>query len=779
MKARLAELFTDHRNVLAMLSVMLVVGLACGARYLQFETSYRIFFGDDNPQLMAHDEIQDTYTKSDNVMFVFDLADKQVFTRETLQLLLDFTKEAWQLPYSSRVDSITNYQYSWAKDDDLIVEDFIVNPLELSDQQLAERRRLALEEPQLVNLLVSDRAHVTAVLVTLQLPDEQQEADKATLKITQQARELAAEYEADNANVSKIHMIGETIVSATFNEMSRQDAQGLFPLMLVLIVIFLVVMLRSLSAMVVTMVIIALSVAGTLGFAGWSGYALNQVNVMCPIIVLTLAVCNCVHLLNSYLAHLSKGLEKIAALQKSLESNMQALLLTSITTAVGFLSMNFSDSPPFWGLGNISAFGVMLAFVCSLTLLPALVGWLPFNVRIRPQAAELRIVRLAKLVIAQQNKLFLCLLATAIVLVSLMWRNQLNDDTAKYFHEDVPFRQAADFTEKHLTGFDQIAYSLNSQQSNGVTEPEFLKQAERFVQWLAEQPEVVQISSYVDIHKRLNKNLHNDDEAYFRIPDDRELSAQFMLLYELSLPFGLDLNNQIDIDKSSLLIRVRVKDQKAKGLIALDERVMSWMNKNTPELTTHGASVPLMFAHIGSRNIDSMIAGSLMALGLVTLILIIALKSFKYGLISIIPNAFPAGMAFGIWALIDGEVNLAVAVIFAITLGIVVDDTVHFISKYRHGVLHLRYAPEQAVVFAFEQVGRALVATTVVLAAGFFVLSASDFAVNSVLGLLVAITIVIALIWDLLFLPVLLMKVDNFGSRGGLTLPLANSIDNN
>ena len=380
-------------------------------------------------------------------------------------------------------------------------------------------------------------------------------------------------------------------------------------------------------------------------------------------------------------------------------------------------------------------------------------------------------VMLGAKVIAKQNLLFVLLVVLAGILISLMWRNDLNDDTVAYFHEDVPFRQAADFTEQHLTGFNQVAYSLKSHQSNGVTEPEFLKKVDRFVEWLQDQPEVVQVSSYVNIHKRLSKNLHSDNDAYYIIPDDRELSAQYLFLYELSLPFGLDLNNQIDIDKSSLLIRVRAMNDKAKGLIALDERALGWLNDNMPELATHGASVALMFAHIGIRNIDSMIIGSLVALALVTLTLMVALRSVKYGLISIIPNAFPAAMAFGVWALVDGEVNLAVAVIFAITLGIVVDDTVHFIHKYMLGVRELQLSPEKSVLYAFQHVGNALTTTTVVLAAGFFVLATSSFDVNVVLGFLVAITIVIALIWDLLFLPILLMKIDSFSARGSKSVP--------
>jgi predicted RND superfamily exporter protein len=341
-----------------------------------------------------------------------------------------------------------------------------------------------------------------------------------------------------------------------------------------------------------------------------------------------------------------------------------------------------------------------------------------------------------------------------------MFRNDLNDGTIEYFHDDVPFRQAADFTQDNLTGFDQIAYSLDSGEENGINAPEYLKKVEAFAQWYLSQPEVVHVSTFTDVIKRLNKNMHNDDPAWYRIPDDRDLIAQYILLYEMSLPYGLDLNNQIDIGKSSLLFKVRIENQKAKELIEIEERAQAWLAENWPEQNVTGSSVSIMFAHIGQRNIDSMLTGSLMALVLVTLTLIVSLRSLRYGLISLLPNAFPAAMAFGLWGIFVAEVNLAVAVIFAITLGIVVDDTVHFLTKYLRAKRQKGYSSEDALLYSFRLVGKAIITTTIVLASGFMVLAQSSFDVNASMGLMVAITIVIALIWDFLFLPALLLKLD-------------------
>jgi hypothetical protein len=167
-----------------------------------------------------------------------------------------------------------------------------------------------------------------------------------------------------------------------------------------------------------------------------------------------------------------------------------------------------------------------------------------------------------------------------------------------------------------------------------------------------------------------------------------------------------------------------------------------------------------MFAHIGKRNISSMLLGTTVALVLISLVLVIALKSVKIGLISMIPNLVPAAMAFGLWGILVGEVGLALSVVTGMTLGIVVDDTVHFLSKYLRARREQNMSSPDAVRFAFANVGMALWATSVALVAGFLVLSLSAFKLNSGMGLLTAITITFALLADFLFLPPLLMKLE-------------------
>jgi len=304
-----------------------------------------------------------------------------------------------------------------------------------------------------------------------------------------------------------------------------------------------------------------------------------------------------------------------------------------------------------------------------------------------------------------------------------------------------------------------MSFSLNCGESECINEPAYLRAVEQFVIWAEQQPEVVHAANYVDVVKRLNKNMHGDDPDAYRLPDTRELSAQYQLLYELSLPFGLDLNNQVNFNKDATRVNIWLRQILTTEIIGFEQRAHQWLKNNAPELATHGTSVQMMFAVMNIRDIYSMIYGAIFALVGVTITILIAMRSVKYGLLSIVPNALPAAMALGVWGLIIGEVNGTVTLIFSITLGLVVDNTVHFISKYRRA-REKGSNSETAVNYAFTSVGSALVITAVVLTAGFSLLVMSQFNINSYLGGLTAITIAIALAFDLFILPALLLYID-------------------
>ena len=736
--------------------LLLIVAIGKGASNLSFSNDYRMFFSEDNPQLQAFDALQNTYTKNDNVLFVLTPKSGDVFTPETLDAVEWLTNESWQIPFNIRVDSISNYQHTAADGDDLIVRDLVEGALDFSDKDLQEAREIALNEPLLVNRLISPSGHVTGVNVTIQLPGKAMDEVPQTAAFS---KELAKRFSEKYPNI-EMRLTGMIIMNNAFPEASQGDVKKLYPLMFLLIFIVVGFMLRSASSMFGTAVVIIISIVTTMGLTGWLGIKLSPPTMSVPVMVMTLAVADCVHILVSFLHGMRDGLDKMSAMLESLRINLTPIFLTTLTTAIGFMSLNFSDAPPFRDLGNMTAMGVTAAFFLSITLLPAIIMLLPIRARQGKDArGQESINAFAEFVIRRRKQLFWGMAGIITILVVQIPRNDLNDVFVEYFDESIPFRADTDYASENLTGIYLIEYSLPAPGDGEVSNPEFLQHVENFANWYREQPGVMHVNTITDIMKRLNKNMHGDDPAMYKLPTDRELSAQYLLLYEFSLPFGLDLNNQINVKKSATRVVVTMKTMSTEEILAMERNAQAWFAENTPEyLQADGASPTVMFANIGHRNIRSMINGTTVALVLISFILIIALRSLPVGMLSLVPNLAPIMMAFGLWAIFVGQVGLALSVVSGMTLGIVVDDTVHFLSKYLRAKREKGLNSEDAVRYAFSTVGTALWVTSLVLIMGFAILSLSNFELNAGMGLLTAITIAIALIADFLFLPPLLMK---------------------
>ncbi|QPJ64533.1 MAG: MMPL family transporter [Candidatus Nitrohelix vancouverensis] len=740
------------------LLVLLLVGLAgSGGRFLDFSTNYRVFFSEDNPQLKAFDRLQNTFTKNDNAMIAIAPKDGNVFTPETLALVEEVTKQAWQIPYSTRVDSISNFQHTWADGDDLVVEDLVSGAADYSEADLKRVKEIALNEPLLLNRLITEKSDVTAINVTVNLPEK---SLSETPEVIAFVRGMADDIRANHPNVD-VYLTGVAFMNNAFDEAGQGDMKTLAPIMYVLIIFILIASIRSFWGTLGTVVIMSASIFTAMGLAGWMGILLTPIAANAPTIILTLAVADSVHLLITLFHEMRAGRSRKESIVESLRVNHAPIFITSVTTAIGFLSLNFSDSPPFRDLGNIVAIGVIAAYALSVTLLPAMMSIFPARARQRAESKALVMDRLADFVIAKRKPLFWGILIAIIAISSQTTRIEIDERFNEYFDHRYQFRADNDFVIENLTGFESIEYSLSAGESGGIANPEYLKTLEAFSDWYRQQPNVMYVGTLTDVMKRLNKNMHGDDPAYYKLPEERDLAAQYLLLYELSLPFGLDLNNQINVDKSSTRLTAVVNSISTGEALELEARAQDWLEEHGLEsMRSHGASPLIMFSHIAFRNSQSMLWGVVTALILISGVLVFALRSFKFGLISIVPNLVPIFITFGLWGLGFQQIGLAISVATPVAMGIIVDDTVHFLSKYLRARREQGKSPQDAVRYSFHTVGTALWVTSLALTAGFLALTFSGFTMNVHLGMLTTISIVSALAADFFFLPALLIKLE-------------------
>jgi uncharacterized protein len=748
----------ENRWFIIFFCLVFVALSASGGRLINFTTSYRVFFSEDNPQLLAFEALENTYVRNDNVLMVFEPKDGNVFSREVLKVVEETTEKAWQIPYSNRVDSITNFQYTEAEEDDLIVRDLVINAHDLSDQELNKIKDIAIAEPLLVRRLISDSGHVTGINITVQLPRINEMVE--TPEVVTYVRDLADEIRQSNPDIN-VYLSGMIMLNNSFSESSKNDMATLIPISFGVMLLLLALLVGGFTGTFATLLVIMFSILSAMGLGAYFGMPLSPPSASAPTIILTVAIANCVHILVTFIHGMRHGMLKNDALIESLRLNLQPVFLASFTTALGFITMNFSDVPPFRHLGNFVSLGVLVSFILSVSLLPALISLLPVKIKEVKDDENRLMARFAEFVIEKRTSIFWGMTGIILLLIAALPRNELNDIFVHYFDESVTFRTDSDFTSNNLTGVYNIEYSLKADDTGGISEPEFLQEIDAFANWYREQPETIHVNIYTDIMKRLNKNMHADDESYYAIPDERNLAAQYLLLYEMSLPYGLDLNNQINVDKSATRMSATLKTISSNNLIEIEERAQKWLSENTKHIAqADGSGTSIMFANIGKRNIVSMLYGTTVALILISMVLIFALRSLKIGLVSLVPNLVPAAMGFGLWGLTVGEIGLSLSVVTSMSLGIVVDDTVHFLSKYLRARREKGLNSEDAVRYAFKTVGRALLITSIVLVAGFLILSTSSFELNSGMGLLTAVVIAFALFADFLFLPAILMKIE-------------------
>ncbi|EMK3383893.1 efflux RND transporter permease subunit [Vibrio parahaemolyticus] len=753
----LGKIPTKYSLLVLLATIFLIIVATIGGKNLYFRGDYDIFFDGTNKQLLAFDEIQTTFAKTDNLAIVIAPEDGDIFTPQTLSLIQKITVDAWQVPYSSRVDSIANYQHTEAFDDDLLVEDLLYSEYELTPERISKVKSIALSEPVLKSALVSEKGDVTVVNITVQLPEMDKTAEVE--EVVSSINAMIDRYQRAYPDVT-FHKAGIIAMNHAFMTAAQDDSSTLVPTMLVVILVFLTIMLRSILSVIATLIVIIGSVMATMGISGWAGMFLSTATVNVPTLIMTLAVADCVHVIATMRQSMKNGFTKAQSIERSIALNFVPILITSVTTAIGFLMMNMSDSPVLRDFGNLSALGVMVACFLSVTLLPALLKLLPIHVKMETSQDQKHVMdHLGDFVVSQRRALLPLSVAVIVVCASLIPLNKVNDESVEYFGQRNEFRQAADFMEERISGMTNISIAIKTNESQGIAAPDFLNTIGEFSSWLRDQPETDHVATLADVYKRLNKNMHGDNEAYYSLPQERELAAQYLLLYEMSLPYGLDLNNQINVDKSSIKMVLTVANLGSVELVDLENRIYQWFAEHTPQYQVVASSPSLMFAHIGETNMASMLSTLPITLVLISALLIFALRSVRLGLISLMPNIAPAVIGFGLWALISGEINLGLSVVVTLTLGIVVDDAVHFLSKYQRARREGQTA-EQAVRYAFHTVGRALWITTVVLVAGFSVLAMSSFRLNADMGQLSAIVIFIALVVDFLFLPTLLMLFD-------------------
>ncbi len=752
---RYSNWIVHHPRLLIVLSLLLVAVAGAGVQHLRFNPDLRSLYDQDHPLMLELDTVEQEFSKRESLVIVIAPKSTSVLEPRVLELIQKITEDAWRLPYANRVDSLSNFQHTTADGDDLLIQDLVPQGEANEEAVLQAVRTVTAREPTVQRALISDDARVAAINISFLAPT-QAELMLHLSDFVGQAKQMLDEYQQQYPDI-ELKLSGTHRINNGLQQHAKHDTSVLIPVMLIAMFVLLVMLLRSLYAAVCCAIIVVATGIATMGIFGWLGLETEIVSIIAPIVIMTLAVADAVHLVAGVQQGRALQLDHYASLRHALKMNLKPIFLTSLTTVLGVITFSFTDFPPLRKMAVIIAVGVTVAFVLSVSLLPALLS-LRRIPAMRSGMFSSMLASLRDFCLRRQGLVIGLTLLLAALSAALLPHNELNESAKIFFEETTEERQTADFVEEHLSGIAPSDIAIYGRGSDAVYDPEFMRVVDEFVQWVGSQPGVRHVSSITHTLKRLNRSLHGDDPAYYRLPERRDLIAQYLLLYELSLPAGLELTHQLNIDKSATLVSITRRTATAAAAVTLKRDIADWFATHAPHLRVVVTGLSQTSSELAYNYlIPSMLQGGIIAVLTVSIVLFIALASVRLGLLAMLATCLPIMIGYGLWALYSGVMGFAIASVAGICLGVVVDFSIHFLSKYKYKLLEC-HDVEQSVRFAYDTVAIAILITMIVLASGFWVLTGSEIGLNSDLGLLTGWVIVLAALVNLLAVPAFLAR---------------------
>ena len=747
--------FIDRFKWLFAFGVPLIVFmLASNLKHLEMDGSYRIWFAESSKTLADYDNFRATFGNDDAVTILLK-NEKGVFNKKTLQSIDNITQALWQMKYIARVDSITNYQYVHAgvdNPDDIIVEDFIQDIQKRDKNYFNNRKNIAINDPLLVDGFISKDG--TTTLITARLTPKVNDIEDKSIEIIQMVKAILKPEIQRTGYQYWIN--GGPAINSAFIELGTYDATTFTPLIILTAFIMLFLLFGRVSGALIPIGVVIFTFMIVLAVQVLLGYKLNNFTANLPVFVVAIGIADAVHIYGVWLLKKREGIVNYDAVLYSLEKNFLPILLTSITTAIGFATLTISHIIPIFTLGVATASGAILAFIISIVWMPSLLLLLKKDIKTTTsQNIQMRSsLGYGAFIVKNHKKIILFTSLVFGFLAIGLFKVKVDSNTIRYFDKSVNFRQSTEFMQNNLTGPMAYEIVVNSKTKNGIKDPKFLKTVKRFyADFSNTYKDVRHLSSLMDTVQRFNKVVNHQNV----IPDDKNLIAQYLLLYSLSLPQGMEISDKMDINEQRLRITAQMNIVDTSLDLEMIKYVSTWWDKTPYSAEVLGQTK--MFAHMQTDVTDTLIYSLSLALVLVSAVMLAVFRRFKLFWVFILPNVLPVVLVVGLMGWIGINIDIGVAIAGAIIIGVAVDDTIHFLVKYFDA---RKRGLSQADTFdeVLHYAGRAIIFTTVILSVAFALFAFSNFVPNQNFGIVTASALLIAMVVDLLLLPSLLSIAD-------------------
>jgi len=733
---------------------LLVVALSSNLKHIEMDGSYRIWFGKDSKILTDYDNFRKTFGNDDGVIIVFK-DENGIFSKKALASIDRITQALWKTKYIARVDSLTNYQYVHAnpkEPDDIVVEDFIQNIDKATPTYLANRKEIATTDPLVVDAFISKDGTTTMISARL-TPKVNDDSDKSLIIMDSLEKILAPERERTGY---KYWLNGGPALNKAFVVIGTSDAMTFTPLVLLASMILLLLLFRRVSGSLIPIGVVVFTFLTVLAVQVLLGYKLNNFTANLPVFVVAIGIADAVHIYSVWLIHKREGMENELAVFESMKKNFLPIFLTSLTTAIGFATLTISQVIPILTLGIATASGAVLAFIISVLWMPALLLLLkkPMKAHVVEATKSKEPLGYGRFIVNNAKKIVWITTGVFVLLSIGLFQVKVDSNTIRYFDKTVEIRKSTEFMMKNLTGPMAYEIVVDSKVKDGIKNPKFMKTVERFYQeFQADFPEVRHLASLMDTVKRFNKVVDGKDE----IPQSQNLIAQYLLLYSLSLPQGMEINDKMDINEQKLRITGQMDIVDTSKDLEMMAYIENWWSKTEYSATVQGQTA--MFAHMQKDVTDTLIYSLSLAIFLVTMVMFFIFRRLSILWVFILPNILPVILVVGLMGWIGISIDIGVAIAGAIIIGVAVDDTIHFLVKYfdaRKRGLNIEDTFDEVLRYA----GKAILFTTIILSVSFSLFAFSEFSPNQNFGIVTAFALMIAFVVDLLLLPALLSLAD-------------------
>ena len=733
---------------------LLVLVLSSNLKHIEMDGSYRIWFGKDSKILTDYDNFRKTFGNDDGVVIVFK-DENGIFSKKALASIDRITQALWKTKYIARVDSLTNYQYVHAnpkEPDDIVVEDFIQNIDKATPKYLANRKEIATTDPLVVDAFISKDGTTTMISARL-TPKVNDDSDKSLIIMDSLEKILAPERERTGY---KYWLNGGPALNKAFVVIGTSDAMTFTPLVLLASMILLLLLFRRVSGSLIPIGVVVFTFLTVLAVQVLLGYKLNNFTANLPVFVVAIGIADAVHIYSVWLIHKREGMENELAVFESMKKNFLPIFLTSLTTAIGFATLTISEVIPILTLGIATASGAVLAFIISVVWMPALLLLLkkPMKAHVVEATKSKEPLGYGRFIVNNAKKIVWITTGVFVLLSIGLFQVKVDSNTIRYFDKTVEIRKSTEFMMKNLTGPMAYEIVVDSKVKDGIKNPKFMKTVEQFYQeFQANFPEVRHLASLMDTVKRFNKVVDGKDE----IPQSQNLIAQYLLLYSLSLPQGMEINDKMDINEQKLRITGQMDIVDTSKDLEMMAYIENWWSKTEYSATVQGQTA--MFAHMQKDVTDTLIYSLSLAIFLVTMVMFFIFRRLSILWVFILPNILPVILVVGLMGWIGISIDIGVAIAGAIIIGVAVDDTIHFLVKYfdaRKRGLNIEDTFDEVLRYA----GKAILFTTIILSVSFSLFAFSEFSPNQNFGIVTAFALMIAFVVDLLLLPALLSLAD-------------------